>query len=156
VPACRVPYFAVLVSLLNNTSVQATEAIVLDCGRRLTAALAQADAPAAGLALPPSAVAKTLLRFECALAALGIVSCASVTAQLSALVSHASLCLTEAPAPRRAQPYTDFLVEGVLLALPWGGATLWDYDTTASEKLLAAVDDYIAARPVKVHAALVM
>jgi hypothetical protein len=59
---CRVPYFAVLVSLLNNTSVEASEAIALDCGRRLNAALEQKTKSTPGKSLSHNGVAKTVLR----------------------------------------------------------------------------------------------
>lgn len=52
-----------------------------------------------------------------------------------------------------AQPYADFLVESALLALPWGGASLWDAEPTAADAILSQVQEYLAARPRKVWTA---
>lgn len=94
-------------------------------------------------------------RFECSLAALGVLSASSVLKQLIALVNQA-LTLVKAENGDAAhacacQPYADFLVEAVLLALPWGGASLWDADSAASDALLKLVQEYLATRPRKVR-----
>lgn len=48
------------------------------------------------------------------------------------------------------QAYGDMLVEGVLLALPWGGKTLFDQEKDAMEKCMERLHDYMASRPQKV------
>jgi hypothetical protein len=85
-----------------------------------------------------------------------VLSPSSVFKQLSALLDRA-LALVKgenANTAHACQPYCDFLVETVLLALPWGGSNLWDADSAASEALVMQVEEYLAARPRKVRAAV--
>ena len=71
--------------------------------------------------------------------------------QLATLLDRAlELIKGDAAHARACQPYTDFLVEAGLLALPWGGSGLWDADSAASYALLQQVEEYLAARPRKV------
>eukprot|EP00892_Ulva_mutabilis_P010296 jgi/Ulvmu1/7639/UM038_0066.1 len=147
----RVPFFAVLVSLLNRTAVQASEAIVTEAGKRLSASLSFTAQGDPGTAPSCNHITKAVLRFYCGLGTLGVVSCSSVISRFQEFVDKAMELVggeaDESAASRQA--YADMLVEAVLLALPWGGKALFDQEQTAAEALLQRVQDYTAARPKK-------
>jgi hypothetical protein len=151
---CRVPHFAVLLSVLNRSHVTAVEAIVLEAGARLNEALAQRGGAAPGFGPSANMNAAVILRLLCSLAQLGVVATGSLLTQLRAVVDCAAQIAADVdPAAdyRTWQPYSDFLVEAVLLALPWGGGALRDSDG-ALEGLLDAVDGYLARRKCSVRA----
>ena len=52
------------------------------------------------------------------------------------------------------QPYADYLVYSVLIALPWGGADLAEGAPAELEKLLSETEKYMELRPQKLNAAL--
>ena len=120
-----------------------------DGGRRLHDALHQRSGTAAGFGPSANYNAKVILRFYCALAALGVVSAASTLAALQACVAAAIKVATGAPEGgdvREWLPYADFLVEAALLALPWGARALQENAAEAWVELQASVDGYLAAR----------
>lgn len=149
---CRVPFFAVLVSLLNRTAVQASEAIVTDAGKRLTASLAFISQADPGTAPSCNHITKAILRFYCGLGTLGVISCSSVISRLQEFVGKATELVTgdSNDAADAKQAYGDMLVEAVLLALPWGGKALFEQEQDASESLLQRIHDYMSSRPKKV------
>ena len=49
--------------------------------------------------------------------------------------------------PRLWQPYADFLVGGVLMALPWGGSELAESAPEQMALLFSAVETYMEGRP---------
>jgi hypothetical protein len=143
----KIPHLACLLALVNRSHVTAVEAIVTDSARRLNEALLQRGGAEAGFGPSANQNAKTILRFYCALAALGVVSTTSVLTQLTAIVSSATQIARDA-APggdvREWQPYADFLVEAVVLAVPWGLRTLQESDAFAD--FYAAVSEYFQSR----------
>lgn len=151
-PPCRVPFFAVLVSLVNRTAVEASEAIVTEAGKRLTASLAHANQPDPGNAPSSNQVTKAILRFYCGLGTLGVISCSSVIARFQEFIDKAfELVSAESDGTSEAkQAYGDMLVEAVLLALPWGGKALFEQEREAMEALFKKLHEYMAARPKKV------
>jgi nuclear cap-binding protein subunit 1 len=48
---------------------------------------------------------------------------------------------------RQWQPYTDFLVSSVVMALPWGGNELAESAPAEMEKLFTTIEQYMAKRP---------
>lgn len=150
------PFFAVLVSLLNRTAVEASEAIVTDAGKRLAASLSFAAHPDPGNAPSCNQITKAILRFYCGLSTLGVISCSSVTACFQQFIDKAmELVSADSDASGASssakQPYGDMLVEAVLLALPWGGKALFEQEKESMEALFQRLHGYMGARPQKVH-----
>ena len=52
------------------------------------------------------------------------------------------------------QPYADYLVYSVLIALPWGGADLAEGAPAELEKLLETAEKYMELRPQQLTTAL--
>lgn len=150
------PFFAVLVSLLNRTAVEASEAIVTDAGKRLTASLAFAAQPDPGNAPFCNQVTKAILRFYCGLGTLGVISCSSVIARFQEFTDKAMELVTadsnaSGASSDASQAYGDMLVEAVLLALPWGGKALFEHEKDSFEALVQRLHEYMGSRPKKVH-----
>jgi hypothetical protein len=148
-----VPFFAVLLSVLNRSQVTAVETIVAEASTRLSDALHQRGGSSAGFGPSANANAKNILRLYCALAQLSVVATGSLVSQLRVIVDSAAQIAADADQAadyRTWQPYSDFLVEAVLLALPWGGAALRDGAGAAFDELLDAADGYMRRRKCQV------
>lgn len=52
------------------------------------------------------------------------------------------------------QPYADYLVYSVLVALPWGGSELMEASIADSSSFLEAAEKYMDARPIKLTTSL--
>jgi hypothetical protein len=138
----KAPYLACLLSLVNRTHVTAVETIVTDGARRLNEALQQRGGVEPGFGPSANHNGKAILRFYCALAALGVVSTTSLLSQLTAVVKSATQIAQDADGDvREWQPYTDFLVEAVILALPWGLRALQE-SSDLFTAFCSAVEEY--------------
>lgn len=148
-PPCRVPFFAVLLSLMNRTNVTAVEAIVAEASRRLDDALIRRGGTAPGFGPSANMNVKTILRLYCSLSLLGVVSTSSLVAALRSVVDCAAQIARDADNEgdyRAWQPYSDFLVEAVVLALPWGEGALQENGGEAFDGLLDAIATYLGCR----------
>lgn len=143
-----------LLSIVNRSHVTVVESIVQEAGTRLTDALHRRGGAAPGFGPSANMNVKVILRLYCALAQLGVVSTGSLLTHLRAVVDAATQIAADA-APgadyRTWQPYSDFLVEAVVLALPWAGNALLENAGESLEALLAAVDSYLRQRKCEVR-----
>ena len=159
------PSFAVLLSLLNRMHATVVESIILEAEARLSQALRQRGGAAPGFGSSPNMNVKTILRLYCSLALLGVVTAASAVQQLQAFVDVAAQVATapdtvmrdgegaDGSSARCWQPYTDFLVEAVVLALPWAVHVLRDGARAQLEGLMRSIDEYLDRRPCQVRCA---
>lgn len=95
--------------------------------------------------------ARMLLRFFACLVAGRVVTAKSVRELMHTIV-EAALHLaksTNDASGRSWQPYTDFIVYTVLIALPWGSTVIFEDAPAAWEALCTKVDDYISNRPIQ-------
>jgi hypothetical protein len=144
-----VPFFAVLLSLINRTNVTAVEAIIAEASRLLNEALARRGGTSPGFGPSSNMNVKTILRLYCSLSLLGVVSTTSLVVALRSVVDCATQIARDADEGgdyRVWQPYSDFLVEAVVLALPWGEGALRENGGEAFDGLLEAIATYLACR----------
>lgn len=99
--------------------------------------------------------ARLLLRLFAALVVSNVLLPSSVVECLDSLVTYANSYLDSEDASGRSwQPWTDFMVSSVLLALPWGASELADSAPTEFSEIFTKAEKYVRNRPIQNDSAL--
>eukprot|EP00803_Ostreobium_quekettii_P001012 evm.model.scf_516.7 EVM.evm.TU.scf_516.7 scf_516:63384-73886(+) len=144
----KTPQYATLIGLLNADESEFVQSLVEHANEQFSSALEACE----------WSKARMLLRLLVALTVSNVVAPSSIVELLGLLVDAALTCAKETgkgdPSGRSWQPWSDYLVYIVLMALPWGGIELAESAPAEVEELLDKVGKYMEVRPLSNDPAL--
>ncbi|CAD6203621.1 unnamed protein product [Miscanthus lutarioriparius] len=132
----KIPFFGVLIGLINLENEDFTKAIVDTTQANLQDALHNENRDRI----------RILLRFLSGLMCSKVVVPSSIIETFETLLSSAATILDEETGNPSWQPRADFYVYCILASLPWGGPELFEQVPDEFERVLVGIQSYISIR----------